>query len=47
MREVWNGKEKVGLTISVILDPILLSSLQGPQAEEVGVGVLALWSRIA
>lgn len=42
MREVLRGKEEVGHTISVSLDPILLSSLQGPQAEEVGVGVLAL-----
>ena len=42
MREVWRGKLKVGHTISVLPDPILLSSLQGPQAEEVGVEVLAL-----
>ena len=41
MREGWKGKEKVGLTISLMPRPIQLSSLQAPLGEEVVVGARA------
>ena len=41
MREAWKGKEKVGLTISLMPHPIQLSSLQGPPGEGVAVAAPA------
>ena len=47
MREVWRGRKKIGLTISLMSGRIQLSSLQGPLVEEVVVGERASSSRIA